>query len=346
MMPSVNKLPKWLVLGLGFPVIVINGWLLLVLLQYLQPLISVVVSAILFSFVLDYPVKFLQQKGVERHYAVWWVFLVTFLLVLAIGLTLVPVIIEQLNEFANRLPVWIESGIQQMKILNNWVITRNFPLDFSGLVKQITERFSDQIQLVTAKIITLAFDTIGSVFNVFLTAVLTFYLVSHGERLWDGIFQWFPSKTASLVRQSLYQNFHNYFIGQATIAAFLGLALILAFWILKVPLGLLFGFTIGVMGLFPLGAGIGITFVSFLITLQDFWLGLKVLAVGVAIDQINANVIAPRVLGGFTGLNPVWILLSLLLGAKIGGVLGLLIAVPMASFIKSMAENWRAGTWR
>ncbi|EDX77109.1 hypothetical protein MC7420_246 [Coleofasciculus chthonoplastes PCC 7420] len=65
------------------------------------------------------------------------------------------------------------------------------------------------------------------------------------------------------------------------------------------------------------------------------------LVVAIIIEQIIENVIAPRLLGGFTGLNPVWLLVSLLIGAKIGGVVGLLIAVPMAGFIKSTATVWK-----
>ena len=66
-------------------------------------------------------------------------------------------------------------------------------------------------------------------------------------------------------------------------------------------------------------------------------------AICVAIDQINSNIIAPRILGNLTGLNPVWVVISLLIGAKLGGVLGLLVAIPLASFIKDIADTWRNG---
>ncbi len=77
--------------------------------------------------------------------------------------------------------------------------------------------------------------------------------------------------------------------------------------------------------------------------LQNFWLGVEVAGIAVAIDQINSNFIAPRILGNLTGLNPVWVVVSLLIGAKLGGVLGLLIAIPLASFIKDIADSWRDG---
>ncbi|MFM6225410.1 MAG: AI-2E family transporter, partial [Dolichospermum sp.] len=65
-----------------------------------------------------------------------------------------------------------------------------------------------------------------------------------------------------------------------------------------------------------------------------------------AIDQINSNIVAPRILGNLTGLNPVWVVISLLIGAKLGGVVGLLVAIPLASFIKDIADNWRNGEFK
>ena len=76
-----------------------------------------------------------------------------------------------------------------------------------------------------------------------------------------------------------------------------------------------------------------------LTALKSVWLGGEVLIVATIIDQGIDNAIAPRIFGGLIGLNPVWIIISLLLGAKLGGVLGLVIAVPLAGAIKKFAEG-------
>jgi predicted PurR-regulated permease PerM len=67
-------------------------------------------------------------------------------------------------------------------------------------------------------------------------------------------------------------------------------------------------------------------------------LGIKVLAVGLLVEQAIENIIAPRLLGRFTGLNPVWVLVALLLGTRIAGLLGLLVAIPIAGFIKTTLD--------
>jgi predicted PurR-regulated permease PerM len=343
MMQSANKLPRWLSLGLAFPLAMLNGWVLLQVVNYFQPLVSVVVAAILLSFVLDYPIRFLQQQRVKRSLAIWVVLLLAVVIVVALAITLVPQILAQLNELANILPAWIDSGTQQLQDLQNWAATQQLPENLSNLLTQILDRLSNQLQTFIGKILGFAVDTIGTLGNVLLTVVLTVYLVWNGERLWDGVFLWFPPQAGSQIRQTLRKDFHNYFIGQASLGALLAVTLTLVFVGLQIPLPLLFGIAIGFFSLFPFGTGIGIAIVSLLVALQNFWLGVEVSAVAVAIDQVNSNFVAPRLLGNLTGLNPVWVVISLLLGAKLGGILGLLIAIPIASFIKDIADSWRSG---
>ncbi|MFN6032796.1 MAG: AI-2E family transporter, partial [Dolichospermum sp.] len=223
---------------------------------------------------------------------------------------------------------------------------QKLPVNLSGLAAEFLGKISAQLQSFTGKILGFALDTIGNLFNLIITIVLTIYLVLNGESLWDGIYLWFPAHITRKVRELLREDFNNYFIGQATLGAILAMTITLAFVLLRVPLSLLFGLGIGLFSLFPFGTGIGIGIVSLLVSLKDFGLGLEVAAIGVAIDQINSNIVAPRILGNLTGLNPVWVVISLLIGAKLGGVVGLLVAIPLASFIKDIADNWRNGEFK
>lgn len=343
-MEIVNKLPRWLTLGFAFPLIILNGWLLIQFVKYFQPLVSVVSVAILLSFVLNYPINFFHKRGIPRNLAVVGVLLLAVLILGAVGVILVPLIFQQLNELVNILPSWIDSGTEQLQAFLNWAATQqDLPVNIIGIATQLLEKISNQFQSFTGKILGLAFDTIGFLLNFILAIVLTIYLILNGEKLWDGIYQWFPSYISIKVRELLKEDFQNYFIGQATLGAILAVTVTLAFVVLRIPLALLFGIAIGFFSLFPFGTGIGIGIVSLLVALENFWEGVEVAAIAVTIDQINSNIVAPRLLGNLTGLNPVWVVISLLIGAKLGGVLGLLVAIPIASFIKDIADSWRAG---
>jgi len=337
-MKLFTSLPRWFLWALVLPLIILNGWALLLLLNYFQGAIATFVTAMLLAFVLNYPVRLLQRLKISRNLAVLIVLLVAIALLAIFGVTVVPALISQVNELANRLPTWIDSGSEQLQIFQTWAASHQISIDVSKLITQLEERLSNQLQTLSATVLNFLLDAIGSILNLVLTIVLTFYLLLHGEKLWNGIFQWFPSQIGAQIRQALRQNFQNYFIGQITLALLMGVSMTTAFVIIQLPFGLLFGLAVGLMALFPFGAAFGITVVSLLTALKSFWLGLKVLVIATIIDQAIENGIAPQLMGGFTGLNPVWILLSLLVGVKVGGLLGLVLAVPLASSLKSIVD--------
>jgi hypothetical protein len=70
----------------------------------------------------------------------------------------------------------------------------------------------------------------------------------------------------------------------------------------------------------------------------DWWLAVEVLGVAIALQQVKDNLIAPRIMGNLTGLSPVIIFVSLLLGAKVGGLLGVILAIPLTGVGKSLTE--------
>lgn len=341
MFESLNKLPRFVSIGLLFPMLFLNGWLLWIVAQQLEPLVSILITATLISFLLDYPIRFLQQLGVRRGWAVGLVFLMFVLILSGLVFVLGPLILRQANELIIRLPDWIKSGQQQLSSLENWATAQQLPIDLRSNIAQLIERVSLTLRSLTSQLISLTLSAISSIVNVFLTLVFAVFLVLRGESLWAGILGWLPPAWNAQVRQSLPQNFEGYIAGQATLAVVLSVTQTIALFVSGAPLALLFGLVIGTASLIPFGGTTSILVVSLLLALQDFGLGLKVLLVAEVVLQVNENIVGPRVLGEITGLNPVWTLISLFIGVKLGGVLGLIVAVPIASFIKGTADTIR-----
>lgn len=335
-MDWLNRLPRWMVWGIALPLLALNGWVALIILDFFRSQFTIFLTATLLSFILNYPVQFLAKFRLPRIIAIALVLLGTFSVLGVLGIILVPPLIEQLNELSGRLPSWIDSGSSQFVAFQNWAISLNLPIDLTSLAAQLQAKITTQVQSISASVLSLLPDAIGGVVDLGLTVVLTFYLLLHGERLWDGIFLWLPESWGAHARPLIKQNFQNYFLGQVTVALLMGTAMTIAFVVIRVPFGLLFGIAVGVMAIFPFGPALSITIISFLTALKSIWLGVRVVTVAAIIDQVVENVVAPQLIGGFVGLNPVWILVSLLLGTKIAGFLGLIVAVPVASSIKSI----------
>jgi predicted PurR-regulated permease PerM len=337
-----EKNPPWLFRGWLITFIVVNGYFLFPIFCYLQSTVVLVITAALLAFLLNYPVSLLMSWKFKRGYAVAVVFLIALVILVSIVLTLLPILLNQLNELTHRLPSWIDSGSQQLQTFETWAIDNNLPFDVSALEIQLEERFATEVKALPTYAVDLIVEAFGSSLELLVTLILTLYLLLNGQSFWGGIWQWLPKDWSDLIKFSLNKSFQNYFIGQSIIATIMSLTITTAFLILKVPFGLLFGIAIGALVLVPFGDIVGIIGVSLLMALKSFWLGGEVLVVATIIDQAVDNAIAPRIFGGLVGLNPVWIIISLLLGAKLGGVLGVIIAVPLAATVKITAQSWQA----
>ena len=314
----------------------------MLLYRSLQPISSIVIAACLVTFLLDYPIAFFERRGLPRTWSIGLVLVIAVALVGAVSFGLLPIVFRQLEEFVNRLPAWLTAVQQQVSNLSTLPIFQNIPVDLTNVTAGLTERVTQTLQLASRKAIQLALDTINSALNLLLTLVLTILLVFSGESLWSGLWSWFPAPWNDRIQDSLKQSFQSYFAGQAIVSTIQGVTLMTVFLILQIPFGLLFGLTLGFASLIPFGGTLTLIVISSLLALQNIWLGLKVLLVAIFVGQIIENAVAPRLMSGMTGLNPAVVLISVLMGSQVAGLLGLLLAVPIAGFIKRIADRLRS----
>jgi predicted PurR-regulated permease PerM len=327
-MPQRNKLWNWweslsplaraIAVALLLPLLVLNAWAIASIFSYFKSLIAILVSASLLTFLLNYPVGVMQRHGATRGRAAVVVFLFAIAVMVGLGVTLVPIAIQQAQQLVIRLPELIDSGQRQLILLNDQFEQAGFPVSLDVLADQITAPLKSQLQRLAGDVLGLAVLTVTSLLDVILTLVLTFYLLQSSDRLWESLVEWLPSKIRDPFTDTIRLSFQNFFL------------------VLRVPFGLLFGLTIGTMALVPFGGSVGIALVTLLVALRDIGLGVEVLIAALIVQQIIENLVAPRVLGSVTGLNPVWVFLSILTGARIGGLLGVVIAVPTAVVTKSV----------
>jgi len=343
MLELFKKSPPWLRLSLIFPLFVVNGWLLFQLLGFLQPLSSLFLGAALFAFLLDIPVRLLVQWGLKRNWAIAAVFLMALIIISVSLLIVIPLVIAQLGQLLENLPVWLKSGNAQLLVLQTWFNTHYeaFNVDLQPLITQAIEKLSGVLNSLGNQLFGLVGVTISTLINGLILLVLTIFLVLGGEKLWDGLFSWFPEPWDQDLRELIRETFERYFATQAMLAGILSIAQMIVFSLLQAPYAILFAVTIGASTLIPYASALSIIVISLLLMLENFWLGVKILLAAVIVGQINDNVLSPRLMGNMTGLNPVWIIVSLFIGGKLAGILGLLIAVPLASVLKVTADRLR-----
>jgi hypothetical protein len=223
---SLGPLARPLAIALVAPLALLNAWALATIFGYFQSLLAILTVAALLSFVLSYPVGWLSQRGVRRGPASIFVFLVALSLVIGVGVTLVPLAVSQAQQLVARLPEWIDSGQQQLMMLNERAEIFGLPISLDGAITQFNDRLKDELQRLAGRTLNLALNvtvlTVVRLLDVLLTVVLTFYLVQHSDEIWESLINWLPDRARDRVSRTLRSSFQNYFIGQILNATSLG----------------------------------------------------------------------------------------------------------------------------
>ena len=318
--------------------VLVAGWLTTQALSYVGELISILLTAALIAFLLNYPVDALKNL-LPRTAAAVIVYLASVVLVVLLLITLLPPVINQGVQFITGFPNLLAQAQDKLIGFQVWSDEHGFPINVQLLTSQVLSRSQAIAESTATKGVSLVLGTFNRFIDFILILVISFYMLIDGDRLWQA----FTSVLNPIIQQeltvSLRTNLQRFATGQQLLGTFMAIALTIAFWILQVPFFLLFAVFIGVLEVIPfVGATLGIGTVVLIVLFIDWWLALKVLGVSLIIQQVKDNLITPRLMGKLTGLSPVFIFISLLIGAKIGGLLGIILAIPFTGVVKSFVE--------
>ncbi|GAC1482821.1 MAG: AI-2E family transporter [Chamaesiphon sp.] len=301
------------------------------------------IAAIL-SFLLNYPVRSLERVEFKRvrftrNIAITVVLLITLTLLIVLGTTLVPTVIEQTTELFKNIPDWLRASNQNINSWDRWAKAHRLPLDLREFSNRINTGIESQLQAVATQVVGFALGTVSGLLDFVLVVVLAFYMLLYGDRLWQSLIDLLPSQVGAPFSESLQLNFRNFFISQLLLGLFMVITLTPIFLFLKVQFPLLFPLLIGLGELIPfIGATLGIGLVTILVMIQNFKLALVVAAASIVMQQVKDNILAPKLMGDFIGLNPILIFIALLMGVQIAGLLGVIVAVPIAGTIKGTID--------
>jgi predicted PurR-regulated permease PerM len=339
-------LPTWLRLSLALPLFTLNLWVLRQLLLPLAPFPALFLGAALIAFLLDLPTRWLEGRRLPRPLAVLLVVGAGLGLLVLAALWLVPRLIEQLGELVNALPSWLVEGEIWLDRLEAWAADHRLPTQFTDLSSTLLARASQLASQFSQRLLGLLGATVGLTVNTVIVVVLAVFLLLGGDAIVAGLAGWLPEGVRAVVLSTLGRTFRGYFAGQVLLALILTGLQILVFTLLGIPYGVLFAVAIGFTTLVPYASAVTIVLVSLLLALEDPRTGLEVLAAAITVGQLVDQVIQPRLMGSIVGLQPAWLLVCLPIGARIGSLmglgelLGLLLAVPVTSCLKTFLDAW------
>lgn len=315
-----------------------SGWAFVQLLAYFETVIVIFSFAAILAFLLGYPVQWLR-RFLPHGIAVTVVFLLSFVLISGLTATVGLSVVSQAQQLFNSVTVFLNSLIPLTERLEEFLLNRNIQVDLNAIQQQL----EDQILAGLSAGITYSLSTIQIFFANFVTliliAVVALFMLLDGQRLWILVLKLVPRKVRGRFATIVKRKFLGFVRGQMILTFFLTSSTFIVFLVLKVPFSLILATIVGVLDTIPgIGATLGVSIIFLLVLSQNVWLAFKVLIVCIVLQQIQDNLISPRVMQGAVNINPVVIFFALLVGARVAGLLGIFIAIPVTGVIVSFFE--------
>ena len=289
-----------------------------------------ILVALFIAVSLDPAVRQLAKRGVRRGLAVTLIFALALLLVSAFLISVIPPLVSQFGNLVDDLPGYLtrlQSRSSQFRELND---RYNLSDQLQGMVGTLPSRLGTGLLGFAGRVF-------GAVFNGLTVLVFTVYFMADMPRIRSGLVRLFPVSRRPQARQVVdlvVDKVGGYMIGNIIISLIAGVVSFIAFTILGVRFAVPLAFVVAICDLIPmigatLGAMIGVTVALFS---SGVWpTTVLVAAFFIAYQQLENYLIAPRVLKTTVELGAAAVLIAGLIGATILGLVGALMAIPIAA---------------
>jgi predicted PurR-regulated permease PerM len=306
------------------------------LLAQLWTLLLSLFIALLLTAALDPPVTRLERRGVPRAVSIAIIILALAGIVVGAVALVVPPLIEQGTQFADAFPGYLDT-VKQVTQANPEIVAR---------LQNAVDGGQANPQAIASRFLAAGAGLFRGISAFLIVLVMTAYMLADGERIYDWTVRYLPPEQRVRVRLALPEISRvvsGYLLGQLLTSLLFGCFTYLVLRILGVPQPLLLAILAAVADAIPV---VGVVIATVPAVLLALTVSLPtagiVLALYLAYQQVENYVIVPRVYRGTLELHPFAVLLAVLVGAQLLGVLGVLLALPIAAAVPVIERIWGA----
>jgi len=289
--------------------------------------------------------KFIKKRKVSISLLITFTLMI-ILLVLVLNLV-VPAIINSVTFFILNIPVYYQSILQYVEYLNN--------LEFFDIyisADRITEHVQEMLQGFNIENILLSLTVLRAVptaiFTGFLAFISSIYILIEKDKFQIFIRRllriFLPVQICEAIIEhtdKLNSNFKQYIKVQTIDGLILGSIVTVQLMIMGSPFAPVLGVLLGVLNYIPYFGSIVATIIAIIVVAftQNFTMALIATVVLVITQQIDANVIQPKLMGKSFSFSPLLVIISVTVGGAIAGVLGMIAAIPIVAGLKDILET-------
>lgn len=276
------------------------------------------------------------------------IFTVTFLIIPEL-INTVGGLTGTITDFVLEAQNWMEAKAAELLIQYPDVgsVVKELPKDWTNISTGLVSVMKGLVYGILGSAFSIIFNIISGLTTFFIGFVFAVYILANKEKLSEQgkklCYSYIPQKRADriiMVLQLTHRTFSNFLSGQCIEAVILGSMFYLTLSILQFPYALLIGVLISFTALIPIVGGIiGSIIGTFLIFMVNPVQALWFIVIFNVLQQLEGNLIYPRVVGGSVGLPSIWVLFAVTLGGSLMGILGMLIFIPLTSVLYTLLRE-------
>lgn len=319
------------------------------------------------AFIMKIPLNFLERKVFDkiknekfqkhkRSISIAVSFIVIILVIFLISAIIMPQLINSFNELRKSLPSFLQMAIdktREIPYLNNY--SDRLQAEYDNLswneifnkAKSFVKSDEKSSYILNSALST-ASSIVGGLVSFFLALITSIYVLAEKERLGYQAtricYSCFDNKVANKiihVFHLLHENFFGFIRGQLTVATFIGVATFICSLILRMPNAATLGVIIGVTDLVPIiGPFLGGAMGFVMIVIEDPTKGLAFIILIIILQQIESNLVYPKLVGKEVGLPSLWTLVAITIGGSLFGVVGMWAFIPLTSTIYTLIKEY------
>ena len=331
--------PRAILVVLG---IILAGVVMIEVVQAARGILIWIFIAMFLAAALNPAVEWLQQHGVPRRgLAVAIVFVGAIVAIAALGATLIPTLVDQVNDFVDAVPGYVEdltAGRGRLGFLE-----REYQIT-DRVREALSEGGASRILGISGTAIAVTKGVVTAIVATVTIAFLTLFMLLEGPAWVERLYSLLPEEKQPRVRKighDIYRTIGGYVTGNLTISLIAGVVSTGVLLAVGVPYAVALGLLVAILDLIPLaGATIAAILVTTVAFLDATTSGVIVLIFFIVYQQLENHVLQPIVYGRTVQLSPLAVLIAVLIGAELAGVIGALAAIPVAGTIQVVLVDW------
>ncbi len=312
-----------------------------VFLYLIKDVLIILFLAIIIASAVGPFANWLEQRKIPRLLGVLVLYLALFGLLVFLLSLVVPFISLEIGQLTQALPKFISNLSGALEKAQQTTTTHYF--DFFSEIQNLLDSFSQFLQISAGSALNLVINIFGGVLSFVAVIIISFYLSVMKQGTVGFIKSVLPAKYEDYVISLWKRAEHKvgrWLQGQLLLALSVGLLVFIGLSLLNVKYALLLGIIAMILEIVPIvGPVVSAIPGVILAFVQSPILGVWVLVFYVAVQQVEAHVLTPLILGKTLGLNPVTVIIALLIGGTLAGIIGILLSVPVAVVIVEILDD-------